>query len=163
MASNYPQEKTIFDPGTFDSTEISIRKSFNSMTQKLMDRRDQLIEQLCEIRENYLYEEEKRTENLKYLDKMIMEKQNENIERYSKINEKMIIDWKAQQEQYSHPNPIPSPHFDTYHLEELLNQMEKFGALEDPTSKGKKGKGHVELDHPYAVVWDRKENVSMWI
>ena len=139
MASNYPHEKPMLDPETFNAIEITIRKSINSMMQKLIERRDQLIQQLQEIRENFLYEEERRIEDLKYLDERIRKKEEENIELHSKTNERMIEEWKLQKEQKNHPNPIPLPHFGVHHLDELRNQIEKFGALRDPTlnPKGK--------------------------
>ena len=131
MAAKYPQEIPELEPESLDTVEISVRKTFNSLIQQLIEKRDQLTRLICEIREEYLYNEAKRIGNLKSLEDRIIKKQEENAECYSKTNDRMIQDLSAQKEECKHPNPIPTPpRFNTSHLDELRDQIERFGELD---------------------------------
>ena len=172
MAAKYPQRMLELETESLDTVEISVRKIFNSLIQKLMEKRDQLIKQICEKRNEYLYKETERTEYLESLEKQIREMQEKNADLpFSKIDEETIKYWTAKREEYEHQNPIPPPpHFDTSHLEELRDQIERFGEQDFPTkiynsklspirSIGKKGKGEGELDRPHGVVIDQKGKI----
>ena len=171
MAAKYPQEILVLEPESLDTVEISVRKTFNSLIQQLIEKRDQLVKQICETRDEYKLKETKRTKNLRELKEKIRKTQEENAECYSEINDSVIKHLSAQREEYEHLNPIPTPpQLNTSHLDELRNQIERFGALEYPTqiytsklspirSIGRKGKGDGELYKPYGVVIDGKGNI----
>ena len=172
MAAKYSQEIPELEPESLDTVEISVRTTFNSLIQQLIEKRDQLIEQICKIRNDYNLKETERTEYLESLEKQIREMKEKNANRpFSKVDEETIKYWTAKKEEYEHPNPIPTPpQLNTSHLDELRDQIERFGALdysaETYTSKlcyirsiGKEGKGEGELHYPYGVVLGESGNI----
>ena len=77
---------------------------------------------------------------------------------------------KNERKQFQQPNPIPLPQFDTSLLGDLLQNIEKFGFLQDVApiyrtkvypirSIGRHGKGRVELRGPFGVAIDVKGNI----
>ena len=177
MALNPGFEKMlIVDSDTFDREEISIRKTFSSLINELTNRRDQLLVELHKLRDKYLSSEETRKNDLKQLDQIIKQREQESIKSIKEnlivsIHKDNIKDLKEGREKLKQPIPILNPpHFDTSQVEELSQQIRKFGSLEKDynpyatklmpiESLGKKGTGSEEVGYPYGVVTDEEGNI----
>ena len=87
MAAKYPQEIPELETESLDTVEISVRKTFNSLIQQLIERRDRLIKQICKIRNEYNLKETERTEYLESIEKQIREMKEKNADHpFSKID-----------------------------------------------------------------------------
>ena len=139
---------------------------------------DQLLVELHEMSANYFSKEETRQKQMKDLDQLIAKIQEASLEQnlIVDLQKQQIQKMKNEKGQFQQPTPIPFPHFDTSLLEDLLQQIEKFGSLQDVApiyrtkvhpirSIGKKGKGRVELSGPRGVAIDGKGTIfiaDMW-
>ena len=172
MASRFPESEPTLHSNPFLRAELLIKSSFNSVIQKLEERRDQLLVELNEMSANYFSKEETRLKQIKDLDQLIRGIENTTLEQNLIVNlqEGYIEKSKKDKEKLQQPTPIPLPQLEISQLEDILLQIDRFGSLQDvapiyrtkvyPTrSIGKLGKGRVEFSEPYCVVIDRRRNV----
>ena len=172
MASRFPESEPSLHSNPFERAELLIKSTFNSLMKKLEERRDQLLVELHEMSANYFSKEETRQKQMKDLDQLIAKIQEATIEQnlIVDLQEQQIQKMKNEKEQFQHPTPTSFLHFDTSLLEDLLQNIEKFGSLQDIApiyrtkvhpirSIGKQGKGRVELNGPCGVAIDGKGNI----
>ena len=121
---------------------------------------------------NYFSKEETRQKQMKDLDQLIRQIKEPTLEQNLIVDLQKLHIQKMQKEkeQFQQPTPTPFPHFDLTRLEDLLQQIEKFGSLQDAApiyrtkvhpirSIGKRGKGRVELHDPCGIAIDGKGNI----
>ena len=173
MAYQFPESVPMLESEIFDLLEISIRKAFNFLVQKLIERRDQLLLQLRKLINDYRSDEEMRIKNIKKVDTILRQNEEMELEQnsISDMHYEHLQKLKEKQEKYQQPTLIPSIHF-TFHLKELKQKIEMFGTLQNLPlldlyrkksspikSRCRAGKGGVELSYPSGVVVDEKGNM----
>ena len=172
MASRFPESEPSLHSNPFLRAEFLINSTFNSLIKKLEARRDQLLVELHEMSSNYFGKEETRQKQIKDLDKLIRKIQEATIEQnlIVDLQDGYIEKVKKEKENFQEPTHIPLPHLDTSLLGDLLQNIEKFGSLQDLAltyrtkvhpirSIGKYGKGTVELCDPHGIAIDGKGNI----
>ena len=172
MASKLPDSVPSPDSQPFIKARIVIENAFNSLIHKLEIRRDQLLGELHEMGTNYFSKEETRIKSIKDIDQLKMKIQEATIEQnyIANVQAEEIEKMRVLKEKFQSPTQIPFPQFDASHLEELREQIEVFGSLQDMATQfntkvqpirsiGKKGKGKIELLGPYGIATDGKLNL----
>ena len=168
MASRFPQSEV--PTNAFIEVEQLIRSTFDRIIGAATEKRDQLLVQLNDMKLDYLNKEETRKKQVSELEKMIKQLREMNIEQNSilKVQEEQIKNLQKELKKYENPNPCPLPAFSTEGLESLLEQLRKYGTIEElggpyrekinPVKKfGTKGKEKGELNDPQGLTLYRNE------
>ena len=170
MASRLPQSK--LPTNAFIEVEQLIRSTFDRIIGAAAERRDQLLVQLNDMRLDYLKEEETRNKQFSELEKMINQLKEMNIEQNPivKVQEEQLKNLQKELKKYENPTQVPVPGYSTEGLESLLEQLRRFGTIEElggtyrekinPVKKfGTKGKEKGEFDCPQGLTLKRNESI----
>ena len=170
MASRFPQGE--LPTNAFIEVEQLIRSSFDRIIGAAIERRDQLIVQLNDMKLDYLNKEEIRKKEVSELEKIIEQLREMNIEQNSilKVQEEQVKNLQKELKKYEKPTQVPVPDYSTEGLECLLEQLRRFGTIEElggtyrekinPVRKfGTKGKEKGELYYPHGLTLYRNESI----
>ena len=170
MASRFPQSE--LPTNAFIEVEQLIRSTFDRIIGAATERRDQLLLQLNDMNLNYLKKEETRKKQVSELDKMIKQLKEMNIEQNPilKRQEEQIKNLQKELKKHENPTPVPFPAVNTEDLESLLEQLRRYGTVEElggpyrekinPVKKfGTKGKKKGELNNPAGLTLYRNESI----
>ena len=170
MASRFPESE--LPVNAFIEVEQLIRSTFDRLIGAATERRDQLLVQLNDMKLDYLDKEEARKKQGSELEKMIKQLREMNIEQNPilKLQEEQIKNLEEQLKNYENPTPVAVPTVSTEGLESLLEQLRRFGTVEEvwelyrekinPVTKfGKEGKKKGELKYPSGLTLYRNESI----
>ena len=131
MASRFPQSE--LPTNAFIEAEQLIRSTFDRIIGAATERRDQLLAQLNDMKLDYLNKEETRKKHESELEKIIKQLIEMNIEQNPivKLNEEQIKNLQKELKKYEKPTPVPFPAVSTEGLESLLEQLRRYGTVED--------------------------------
>ena len=131
MASKYVSSE--HTTNSFDRVEELIRSTFGEIIRLASVRRDQLLEELNTMKNVYRNKEEARIKQLTELDKMIKHVKDLNIQQNQslKIQQDQIIALTEEQTRNKQPTSLPVPAFNAEGGYCILQQLERFGALQD--------------------------------
>ncbi|KAI6661392.1 E3 ubiquitin-protein ligase TRIM71-like [Oopsacas minuta] len=165
MATKYSDE---ISTNHFELTEQKIHSTFEKIIRIATERRDQLLVQLFDMKQDYLRKENMRKKQVADLEKMIRQLMETSIQQNEvvKLQEDQIKNWKKKQKKYKIETPIPIPSFNTEGLDSLLEQLEKLRSIQDiavpyknktePIRRiGKHGSKKGELKYPRGLALDR--------
>ena len=169
MASRFPQSE--LPTNAFIEVEQRIRSTFDRIIGAATEKRDQLLVQLNDMKLNYLNKEETRKKQVSELEKIIKQLKEMNIEQKPivKLNEEQIKNLQKELKKYENPTPVPFPAVSTEGLESLLEQLRRYGTVEElggpyrekinPVKKfGTEGKKKGELNNPAGLTPYRNES-----
>ncbi|KAI6661373.1 hypothetical protein LOD99_9956 [Oopsacas minuta] len=164
MATQYSEEIPI---NHFEQAEQKIHSTFEKIIRIATERKDQLLVQLFDIKQDYLRKENTRKKQFAELEKMIRQLMETSIQQNDivKLQEDQIKNWKKEQQKYEIETPIQIPFFNTEGLDSLLEQLEKLGSIQDiavpyrnktePIRRiGKPGSEKGELNCPLGLALD---------
>ena len=170
MASRFPQSE--LPTNAFIEAEQLIRSTFDRIIGAATERRDQLLVQLNDMRLDYLNKEETRKKQVSELEKVTKHLKEMTIEQNPilKVQEDQIKNMQKEQKKYENPTPVPFPGYSTEGLESLLEQLRKFGIIEEvgepyrerinPVKKfGTKGEKKGEFKVPSGLTLYRNESI----
>ena len=153
-------------------SEQLIRSIFDRIIGAATERRDQLLVQLNDMKLDYLNKEDTRKKHESELEKMIKQLKEMNIEQNPivKLNEEQIKNLQKELKKYENPTPVPFPAVNTEGLESLLEQLRRYGTVEEiggpyrnkinPVTKfGTKGKKKGELNYLLGLTLYRNESI----
>ena len=165
MATRFPQINPINIPlDTFPRVEQEIRTYFDTIISAVTVRRDELLQQLNDLKQDYLSKEDLRKKQVQELEQMIGQlddmsvHQNPNL----KFHEENIDRTKEELKKAEQPTPVPVPHFSSEDLQSLLQQLERIGTVQEMSSLyfdklkpvwsiGKEGNKKGEFDYPRGI------------
>ncbi|KAI6658673.1 E3 ubiquitin-protein ligase TRIM71-like [Oopsacas minuta] len=129
MATKYAQEIPM---NSFELTEQMIHSTFEKIIRIATERLDQLLAQLCDIKQDYLRKEVVRKKQLADLEKMIRHFNEISIQQNEivKFQEEQMLQTRAEIHKYEKETPIPIPSLNTEGLDSLLKQMGKLGSIQ---------------------------------
>ena len=162
MATRFPQiNPTNIPRGPFARVEQEIRTYFDTIISAVTVRRDELLQQLNDLKQDYLSKEDLRKKQVQELEKMIGQLDDMSIHQNPnlKFHEENIDRTKEEMKKAEQPTPVSVPHFSSEDLQSLLQQLERIGTvqevgrlysdkLEPVWSIGKKGSKKGEFDYP---------------
>ena len=170
MASRFPQSELPIN--AFIEAEQLIRSTFERIIGAATKRRDKLLVQLNDMKLNYLNKEETRKKQVSELEKIIKQLKEMNIEQNPivKLNEEQIKNLQKELKKYENPTPVQFPAVSTEGLESLLEQLRRYGTVEElggpyrekinPVKKfGAEGKKKGELNNPAGLTLYRNESI----
>ena len=170
MASRFSQSE--LPTNAFIEVEQLIHSSFDKIIGAATERRDQLLVQLNDMRLNYLNKEETRKKQVSELEKMTKHLKEMNIEQNPilKVQEDQIKNLQKELKKYEDPTPVPVPGYSTEGLESLLEQLRKFGIIEEVGGTyrerinslrkfGRGGEKKGELNNPSGLALSRNESI----
>ena len=170
MASRFPESE--LPVNAFIEVEQLIRSTFDRLIGATTERRNQLLVKLNDMKLDYLDKEEARKKQGSELEKMIKQLREMNIEQNPilKLQEEQIKNLEEQLKNYKNPTPVAVPTVSTEGLESLLEQLRRFGTVEEvwelyrekinPVTKfGKEGKKKGELKYPSGLTLYRNESI----
>ena len=170
MAERFPQSEIPIN--TFFEAEQLIRSTFDRIIGAATARRDQLLVQLKDMRQEYLNKEDTRIKQVSDIQKLITQLMETNIHENPivKLQEDQVKNLSEQQKNYEKPTPVPFPDVSTEGLESLLEQLRGFGTVEEvggpyreknnPVRKfGKEGNKKGELYYPIGLTLHRNESI----
>ncbi|KAI6660228.1 NHL repeat containing protein [Oopsacas minuta] len=130
MATKYSDE---ISTNHFELVEQKIHSTFEKIIRIATERRDQLLVQLFDMKQDYLRKENTRQKQLADLEKMIRQLMETSIQQNEvvKLQEDQIKNWKKEQKKYEIETPIPIPFFYIEGLDSLLEQLEKLGSIQE--------------------------------
>ncbi|KAI6660129.1 RING finger protein nhl-1-like, partial [Oopsacas minuta] len=164
MATKYSDE---IPTKHFELEEQKIHSTFEKIIRIATERRDQLLVQLFDMKQDYLRKEDTRQKQLADLEKMIRQLMETSIQQNEvvKLQEDQIKNLKNEQKKYEIETPIPIPSFYIEGLDSLLEQLEKLGSIQEiaepyknkaqPIRRiGKLGREKGELNDPRGLALD---------
>ncbi|KAI6647297.1 hypothetical protein LOD99_12294 [Oopsacas minuta] len=164
MATKYAQEIPM---NSFELTEQLIHSTFEKIIRIATERRDQLLVQLFEMKQDYLRKENTRKKQVTDLEKLIQQVMETSIQQNPilKVQERQLNNLEKEKMKYSEQTPIPFPSFCLEGLDSLLEQLEKLGSIQDiavpyrnktePTRRiEKSGPKKGELFYPHGLALD---------
>ena len=170
MAERFPQNEIPIN--AFIEVEQLIRSTFDRIIGAATERRDQLLVQLNDMRQEYLKKEEARIKQVSDIQKLTIKLMEASIQQNSAIRLKkdQVKNIEEEQKNYEKPTPVPFPDVSTEGLESLLEQLRGFGTVEEvgepyreknnPVSKfGKEGNKKGELYDPTGLALHRNESI----
>ena len=170
MASRFPQSELPIN--AFIEVEQLIRSTFDTIIRAATERRDQLLVQLNDMRLDYLNKEETRIKQVSELEKIIKQLNEMNIEQNPivKLQKKQVKNMEEQLKTYEKLTPVPFPAASTEGFESLLEQLRRFGTVEEvggpyremvnPVRKfGKEGEEKGELNFPSGLTFYRNGSI----
>ncbi|KAI6647345.1 Outer membrane phospholipase A [Oopsacas minuta] len=137
----------------FEKVEQLIHSTFEEIIRVATKRRDQLLVQLNDKKQNYLKNEQIRQKQLANLEKLIKQLNETSIQQNTivKVQEEQVKNLEEEKKKYRDPTPILIPTFNTEGLYSLLQQLEKLGRIRED------GKMKEELDTPLGLALDREK------
>ena len=173
MATRFPQIKPIsitLDP--FARVEQEIRSFFDTIIRKATIRRDELLQQLNNLKQDYLCKEEARKRQVRDFEHMIEKFDDMSIQKNSSLvlNRENIEETKGELRKAEQPTPVPVLYFNTKDLQSLLTKLEWIGTVQEVSrlyfdkmkpvgSIGKFGMKKDELSLPLGIRIDEGENI----
>ena len=170
MASRFPQSALLTN--AFIEVEQLIRSTFDGIIGAATERREQLLVQLNDMKLDYLNKEDTRKKQVSELEKMIKQLREMNIEQNPilKVKEEQIKNLQKELKKYENPTPVPFPGYSTEGLESLLEQLRRYGTIEEvggpyrerinPVKKfGTTGEKKGELNYPTGLTLYRNESI----
>ncbi|KAI6655453.1 RING finger protein nhl-1-like, partial [Oopsacas minuta] len=164
MATKYPDE---IPTNHFELTEQLIHSTFEKIIIIATERRDQLLVQLFDIKQDYLNKENTRKKQIVDLKKLIQQLMETSIQQNEvvKFQEEQMRQTRAEIQKHENETPIPIPSLNTEGLDSLLKQMGMLGSFQDITvpyrnktepsrSIGGKGSKKGELRYPRGLALD---------
>ncbi|KAI6653476.1 RING finger protein nhl-1-like, partial [Oopsacas minuta] len=164
MATKYPDE---IPSNQFGLAEQLIHSTFELVIRIARVRRDQLLAQLLDIKQDYLRKENTRKKQVADLEKIIQQLMETNIQQNKvvKFQEKQMGEIRAEIQKYEDETPVPIPSPNTEGLNSLIEQLEKLGSIQDiavlyrnktePIRRiGRKGSKKGKLDFPGGLALD---------
>ncbi|KAI6660627.1 hypothetical protein LOD99_10359 [Oopsacas minuta] len=164
MATKYPDE---IPTNHFEIAGQLIHSTFEKIIRIVTERRDQLLEQLFDIKQDYLNKENTRKKLLADLEKLIQQLMETSIQKNQvvKLQEEQMRQTRAEIHKNENETPIPIPSLNTEGLDSLIEQMGKLGSIQDiavpyrnktePIRKiGGKGSKKGELYSPVGLALD---------
>ena len=148
----------------FIKVQEEIRAYFDTIIRVVTIRRDELLQQLNDLKQDYLSKEDLRKKLVQGLEKIIgglddmSVHQNPNL----KLHEENINRTKEELKKAEQPTPVPVPHFSS-DLQSLLQQLKRIGTVHEmrrlysdklePVRSiiGKKGIKKGEFNYPHGV------------
>ncbi|KAI6647695.1 E3 ubiquitin-protein ligase TRIM71-like [Oopsacas minuta] len=130
MATQYTDENPT---NHFELTEQLIYSTFEKIIRIVTERRDQLLVQLFDIKQDYLNKENTRKKQVADLEKLIQQLMETSIQQneVGKFQEEQMRQTRAEIQKYENETPIPFPSLNTEGLDSLLKQLEKLGSFQD--------------------------------
>ncbi|KAI6658684.1 E3 ubiquitin-protein ligase TRIM71-like [Oopsacas minuta] len=130
MATKYTQE---IPTNHFEPAEQLIHSTFEKIIRIATERRDQLLVQLFDIKQDYLRKENTRMKQLAELEKLIQQLMETSIQQNEvvKFREEQMKQTRAEIQKHENETPIPIPSLNTEGLDSLLEQLEKFGSIQE--------------------------------
>ena len=159
MATNIPTIVPTNPMAQFDSVATRIHQIFDPLIAKLIARRDALLLELFQLRENYNNKEVTRRTAIQEIEtaqqqmQMLSIKVNINIP----VHQKAVDAYKREQQQLESPTRLPCPYFTCPTLYKLESLIAEFGEVKDwevpdyslkrepVLTAGKRGTGSKEL------------------
>ena len=170
MASRFSQSE--IPTNAFIEAEQLIRYTFDRIIGAATERRNQLLVRLSEMNLNHLKKEETRKKQFSELEKIIRQLKEMNIEQNPivKLQEEQVKNLEKELKKYENPTPVPFPAVNTEDLESLLEQLRRYGTVEElvgpyrekinPVKKfGKSGEKKGELHYPSGLTLYRNESI----
>ncbi|KAI6661921.1 E3 ubiquitin-protein ligase TRIM71-like [Oopsacas minuta] len=164
MATKYSDE---IPTDSFELTEQMIHSTFEKIIRIAIERKDQLLVQLFDMKQDYLRKENTRKKRVADLEKMIQQFNETSIQENEivKFQGEQMLQTRAEIQKYEKETPVPFPSFNTEGLDGLLEQLEKLGSIQDiavpyrnktePIRRiGKYGSKKGELFRPYGLALD---------
>ena len=161
------QGESTFTSNPFTRVEHLIRFTFEQMVKTVIERRDQMLVQLNDLKLNYLNKEIARKKQLSDLQKIIGQLNEANISRnqIAHQQEDYTLHMKEEMTRFENPTPTPFPVFNTEGLRFLLQLLECFGSVQDRPGLykdkvkavkcfSKKGSKKGELNLPRGITLD---------
>ncbi|KAI6656081.1 Tripartite motif-containing protein 2 [Oopsacas minuta] len=125
MATKYPDE---IPTNHFELTEQLIHSTFEKIIRIATVKRDQLLVQLFDIKQDYLNKENTRKKRVADLEKKIRQFNETSIQKFQGEQK---LQASAEIQKYENETPVPFPSFNTEGLDSLLEQLEKLGSFQD--------------------------------
>ena len=163
MATNMPINEPTNEFARFDGVATDIINTFQLLINQLIARRDALLRELQQKKENYISKETTRRAALEELTQQIgllSLKVNENRDLQQLTTEL----YKQRMEHLQTPTQLPLPFFSTPTLSHLETQIAEFGEIWNQDyyslkkrpvlAVGKKGEAEDELYHPRGLALD---------
>ena len=164
MATRFPQINLTNIPlDTFSRVEQEIRIYFDTIISAVTVRRDELLQQLNDLKQDYLSKEDLRKKQVQELEQMIEQLDDMSVHQNPNLtfHEENIHRTKKELKKVEQPTPIPVPHFSS-DLQSLLQQLERIGTVQDVRrfysdklepvwSIGKIGNKRGEFNYPRGV------------
>ena len=170
MAERFPQSELPIN--AFIEAEQLIRSTFDIIIGAATERRDQLLVQLKDMRQKYLNKEETRIKQVSDIQKLITQLMEANIQQNPivKLLEDQVKNLREEQKKYEKPTPVPFPVVSAEGLESLLEQLMRFGTVEEVETPyreknnpvrefGKRGNKIGELDCPRGLTLHRNGSI----
>ncbi|KAI6661914.1 E3 ubiquitin-protein ligase TRIM71-like [Oopsacas minuta] len=164
MATKYSDE---IPTNPFELTEQMIHSTFEKVIRIATERKDQLLVQLFDMKQDYLRKENTRKKRVADLEKMIRQFNETSIQENEivKFQGEQMLQTKAEIQKYEKETPVPFPSFNTEGLDGLLEQLEKLGSIQatavpyrnktEPIRRiGKYGREKGELNCPIGLALD---------
>ncbi|KAI6661705.1 NHL repeat containing protein [Oopsacas minuta] len=132
MATKYPDE---IPTNHFELAEQLIHSTFEKIIRIATVRRDQLLVQLFDIKQDYLRMENTRKKQVADLEKLIQQLMETSIQQNEvvKFQEEQMRQTRAEIHKCENESPIPIPSLNTEGLDSLLKQLEKLGSIQHIT------------------------------
>ena len=170
MASKFSQSE--LPTNAFVEVEQLIRDIFDKIIGTASERRDQLIEQLNDMRQKYLRGEETRKKHLSELEEIIKQLNAMEIQQNSIVSLQIgqINNLQEERLKFKNSTPVPFPDIRTEGLEFLLDNLMGFGRVEEvgglyrerinPIRQfGKEGNKKGELNCPSGLALYKNESI----
>ena len=165
MATRFPQlNPTNIPLDTFARVEQEIRTYFDTIIRTVTIRRDELLQQLNHLKQDYLSKEDLRKKQVQELEQMIGQLDNMSVHQNPnlKFHEDHIKKTEEELEKAEQPTPLPVPQFRSEDLQSLLQHLERIGTvqevkrlysgkLEPVRSIGKEGSKKEEFKYPCGI------------
>ncbi|KAI6661918.1 E3 ubiquitin-protein ligase TRIM71-like [Oopsacas minuta] len=129
MATQYSEE---IPTNHFELTEQLIHSTFEKIIRIATERRDQLLVQLFDMKQDYLRKENTRKKQVAELEKLIQQVMETSIQQNPilKVQERQLNNLEEEKMKYSEQTPIPIPSFNSEGVDSLLEQLEKLGSIQ---------------------------------
>ena len=164
MTGQNPKWETSITSNPFDRVEHLIRFTFEQIARAVIERRDQILVQLHDLKLNYLNKEIARKKQLTDLENIMGQLNEAYISRNQNAHqqEDYTLHMREEMSKSKHPTPSPFPVFNTEGLQFLMQLLECFGSVQDRPGLykdkikavkcfGKRGSKKGELYHPRGV------------
>ena len=170
MASRFSQSELPLN--AFIEVEQLIGSTFDRIIGAATERRDQLLVHLNDMKLDYLNKGETRKKQVSELEKMIKQLKEMSIEQNPivKVKEEQLKNLQKELKKYENPTPVPVPAVSTEGLGSLLEQLWRYGTVEElggpyrgrinPVKKFRtKGEKKGEFDYPRGLTLYRNESI----
>ncbi|KAI6658675.1 hypothetical protein LOD99_10992 [Oopsacas minuta] len=130
MATKYVPEIPM---NSFEQAEQLIHSTFEKIIRATNERKDLLLVQLSDLKQDYLRKENTRKKQVTDLEELIQQVMKTNIQqnRIRKVQERQLNNLEEEKMKSSEQTLIPFPSFYPEGLDSLLGQLKKFGFIQD--------------------------------